>query len=81
MKFPKISDDLALKFYLQAGYDVDGIPPIDKLLPTWNKSVDFKDTPKRVPDFSKSGNGFVMGSSCRDESRRQFRSVERICGW
>ncbi|KAA3639609.1 MAG: hypothetical protein DWQ02_03425, partial [Bacteroidetes bacterium] len=60
VKFPRLLD-LEFKFYMQAGHDTDGIPPITELIPAWNREANFNDSPNRTPDFSQGGDGFCVG--------------------
>ncbi|MEO0468996.1 MAG: hypothetical protein AAF206_05205 [Bacteroidota bacterium] len=59
--FPVLAD-LAVKFYLQFGHDVDGIPPIAELLPSWNTLATPTDGATRNDDLYNKGNGMVMGA-------------------
>ena len=60
IRFPAFGN-AALKFYLQMGKDIDGIPPILEVLPGWDGDTKSKDVGVRDPDFSKSGDGMALG--------------------
>ncbi len=61
---------MQFKFYVQAGHDVDNIPPIEAVVPDWDNGGT---TQKRMPDaLFKGGNGIVMGAKMEMNFDKEF---------
>ncbi|MEE9372648.1 MAG: hypothetical protein V3V00_06300 [Saprospiraceae bacterium] len=85
--FPMLGN-AAFKFYMQMGMDVDPIPPIAELLPSWNTDVNFEEVSNRKADTGgldrdgnvKSNDGIVIGALIEAHAEKSLGPLEGLVG-